>query len=278
VVVAGERAGAFTALFVGNGLSFLVAGMIVRRVLRRAADQDTPGRRMVPGSSVADGAAPRSPLRDRWFVAFIIGNGVLSLYDSLLLVFLPVWVITRTTLPPASVPILLAVNTAVTIALQVYVARFARGTEAALRLLVLSGGLMVVCCGFFAVAPSLATGLAMAAVTAAVLVLSLAENLHAVAAWELSGELAPPAARARYLGAFSFSFTGQKVAGSTLLLAVLLPSGVAGWPVLATAFWLAGVGSRSAARRALAERVEQHPAPNDRNESEPFPRSAEVRP
>ena len=39
-----------------------------------------------------------------------------------------------------------------TVLLQVYVARFAEGTAAAIRLLMLSGALMALCCGFFAAA------------------------------------------------------------------------------------------------------------------------------
>ena len=86
------------------------------------------------------------------------------------------------------------------------------------------------------------------------MVLSIAENIHEVAAWELSSELSPEAARARYLGAFSLGFTGQKVIGPTLLVVVLMPTGLVAWPVLAGAFGMAALVSRTAARRCLAER------------------------
>ena len=57
------------------------------------------------------------------------------------------------------------------------------------------------------------------------MVLSVGENLQEVAAWELSVELSPEAARARYLGAFSLGFGGQKVIGPSLLVVVLMPTG-----------------------------------------------------
>ena len=88
----------------------------------------------------------------------------------------------------------------------------------------------------------------------AVVVLSAAENLQEVAAWELSAELSPEAARARYLGAFSLGFSGQKVIGPTLLVVVLMPIGLIAWPVLAGAFGTAALVSRTAAHRCLAER------------------------
>ena len=76
----------------------------------------------------------------------------LSLYDTVLIVLLPIWVIEHTAVPVALVPVLMAVNTVLTVLLQVYVARFADGPSAAIRLLVASGVLMAVCCGFFAMA------------------------------------------------------------------------------------------------------------------------------
>lgn len=259
VVVATGRPGAFTALFLGNGVTFLLLAITVRRAISGSAAAVAPA----GGSRTVGG--PRSPFRDRWFMIFTVGNGVLSLYDTLLLVLLPVWVLGYTSVPQASVPLLLAVNTVLTVFLQVPVARLAEGTAAATRLLVVSGALMAACCGFFALAQSVATGPAVAAVLAAVVFLTLAENLHAVAAWELSSELAPPEARARYLGAFSLSVTGQKVIGPTLLVAGLLPIGLLGWPMLAGAFGLAAVVSRTAARRGLARVPPAH-----------TPRSAEV--
>jgi MFS family permease len=187
-------------------------------------------------------------------MVFTVGNGVLSLYDTVLVVLLPIWVIAHTAVPAAMVPVLMAVNTVLTVMLQVYVARFAESAAAAIRLLLISGALMAVCCGFFALAQAASAGIAMAAILVAVVVLSLAENLQEVAAWELSAELSPADARARYLGAFSLGFSGQKVVGPTLLVVALMPAGLVAWPVLAGAFGTAALMSRTAARRCLAER------------------------
>ena len=130
-----------------------------------------------------------------------------------------------------------------------------RQSARAIRLLVLSGALMAVCCGFFAMAQAASATFAILAILAAVVVLSVAENIQEVAAWELSAELSPEAARARYLGAFSLGFSGQKVIGPTLLVVVLMPTGLIASPALAGAFGAAALISRTAARRGLAERT-----------------------
>ncbi|OBK74565.1 MFS transporter [Mycobacterium sp. 1274761.0] len=240
----------FTAIFIGNGLSFVVVATLVRRVL--GTTRETLQRNE---TSAAQGPADvRSPFRDRWFMVFTVGNGVLSLYDTVLIVLLPIWVIAHTAVPAAMVPVLMAVNTVLTVMLQVYVARFAESAAAAIRLLLIAGALMAVCCGFFALAQAASAGIAIAAVLVAVVVLSLAENLQEVAAWELSTELSPADSRARYLGAFSLGFSGQKVVGPTLLVVALMPAGLVAWPVLAGAFGAAALMSRTAARRCLAER------------------------
>jgi len=262
-VFAVAKQSAFTVLFVGNGLSFLVAAAMVWLALSRTravVARTTPA----PGPTEAGAVRVRSPFRDRWFMVFTAGNVVLSLYDTVLVVLLPIWVIKQTALSAAWVPVFMAVNTVLTVLLQVYVARFAKGSLAANRLLVLSGALMAVCCGFLAIGQTAPATIAVFAILVAVVVLSVAENLHAVAAWELSAELSPPGARARYLGAFSLGFTGQKVIGPALLVVVLMPTGLIAWPVLAAAFGTAALVSRKAARSCLAERQEMadHPTGN----------------
>ncbi|ABG94773.1 conserved hypothetical protein [Rhodococcus jostii RHA1] len=252
VFVTGTSA-AFTALFLGNGISFVVIAFAVRLVLRRTGTvvQRTP----LPADPGPGGTAVRSPFHDWWFMVFTVGNGVLSLYDTVLIVLLPIWVIGYTSVPLAWVPVLMAVNTVLTVVLQVYVARFADGMSAATRLLTWTGALMAFCCGALTVGQTADTGPAIAAVVVAVVALSIAENIHSVAAWELSAELSPQPAVARYLGAFSLGMTGQKVLGPTVLVVVLLPAGLLAWPVLAGTFGAAALVSRTAARRSLAERA-----------------------
>jgi MFS family permease len=93
----------FTAIFVGNGFSFVVVAVMVRHVPSKAG---SIVERATSASTATAAAGVRSPLRDRWFMVFTVGNGVLSLYDSVLIVLLPIWVIEHTAVPVALVPVL----------------------------------------------------------------------------------------------------------------------------------------------------------------------------
>jgi hypothetical protein len=93
----------FTAIFVGNGFSFVVVAVMVRHVLSKAG---SIVERATSASTATAAERVRSPFRDSWFMVFTVGNGVLSLYDSVLIVLLPIWVIEHTAVPVALVPVL----------------------------------------------------------------------------------------------------------------------------------------------------------------------------
>ncbi|MFE5948168.1 MFS transporter [Streptomyces sp. NPDC056480] len=265
---AADRQTSFTLLFLGSGTLFVVAALIVRPALTQYQDPQTP--EPIPKTPRQVTATARSsPFRDRWFMALTAANAVFFLHDTLLSVMLPVWVIEHTDVPAALVPLLSAVNTVLTVLLQVYVARFAEGFTAARRLLLPAGTLLVCCCLLFALAGSVPVGWAAAGIVVAVIALTVAENLHAVAAWELSAALSPPSARTEYLSTFSLALAGQKAAGPSLLVIVLMPLGPAAWAVLGTAFAAATLASRTAAHRSAAERTDDgertipHPPPHN---------------
>ncbi|MBX9399498.1 MFS transporter [Streptomyces sp. TRM72054] len=255
VVFAAGHPTAFMAIFLGNGLTFVVTAIMVRRVLPGTEPVGQSCTAAEVGTSASAVRVARSPFRDWWFMVFTACNGILSLYDTMLIVLLPVWVLKYTQAPTEWVPVLMAVNTVLTVVLQVYVAKYAEGTATAMRMLVLSGFLMVACCGFFAIGQASSNTVAMIAVLLAVVVLTVAETLQAVGAWELSAVLSPEADQGRYLGAFSLSVTGQKAVGPVLLVVLLMPAGLLAWPVLAGAFAVAALLCRTAARRSLAERA-----------------------
>ncbi|MFF9121347.1 MFS transporter [Streptomyces massasporeus] len=246
-VLAIEERAAFVALFLGNALTFWVIAAVVEQLRRRtaasapqtvataAASTESPG----PSSDEPAPAAVRTPFRDLRFMLFTLSNGVLSLHDSVLFVLLPLWLTTATDAPSSAVSVLLAVNTVLTVLLQVYVARFAETTAGALRLVPIALVLLLVSCAAFAGAEHMPVWPAAACAVIAVVMLTVGENLHSVAVWNLSYELSPAPARARYLGAFSLGMTGQHIVGPALMTGVLLPLGTAGWGVLAVVYALA---------------------------------------
>ncbi|MFP1629821.1 MFS transporter [Streptomyces sp. 5K101] len=249
-VLAIQERAAFVALFLANAATFWVIAAVVEQLRRRAAA--VPLAAPAPQADAAEPAPTkpqpttvRSPFRSLRFMLFTVSNGVLSLHDSVLFVLLPLWLTTATDAPSSAVSVLLAVNTVLTVLLQVYVARFAKTTAGALRLVPVALVPLLVSCAAFAGAEHVPVWPAAACAVLAVVLLTVGENLHSVAVWNLSYELSPAPARSRYLAAFSLGMTGQQIVGPVLMTGVLLPLGTAGWAVLAAVFALAAVVVRA---------------------------------
>ncbi|MDN3292656.1 MFS transporter [Streptomyces ficellus] len=259
-VLAIEHRAAFAVLFLGNSLTFFVIAMVVERLRRKTAvtDRRTESvKSSTKASSDPVAASVRSPFRDLRFMLFTVSNGVLCLHDSVLFVLLPLWLTTATTAPASAVSVLLAVNTVLTVLLQVYVAKFADTTARALRLIWAALLPLLLSCGVFAGAEQVSVWPAAALAVLAVVLLTVGENLHSVAVWGLSYEMAPAPARARYLAAFSLGVTGQQIVGPVLMTAVILPLGSIGWALLAVVFALAALVVRATG----SPRAEPGPVP-----------------
>lgn len=242
---------AYRVLILADGLSYVLAAALVWRtrepsgrglVAARAGDE--------PGAA-APAAAP-SPWRDRGYLRFVLLDMPLNLDDSILNVGLPLWLVHHTGAPHAVVPVFLALNTVLVVLLQLRVSAWAEGplgAAAAVRwygVTVLAGCLLIV----------LATGagpvLASVALLAAATLVTLAELLRSVSSWELAIVLAPPGARASYLGVAGMSQSVQKSAGPLLLTGVVMATGPVGWLGLGVATVGLGALQRRVSLRRLA--------------------------
>ncbi|MGW6913131.1 MFS transporter [Kitasatospora sp. NPDC054939] len=271
--------GAYRALILANALSFALAAAIVRRtrepggpdpVVARggvARRRTANGRPAVDGAgAVPTGAAP-SPWRDRGYLRFVLLDIPLNLDDALLNVGLPLWLVHHTGAPHALVPAFLAINTVLVVVLQLRVSAWAEGSHGALKALRRYGAALVACCLLTAFAAGRGPWAASFALLAAAVLVTLAELLRSVSSWELAVSLAPPDARASYLGVAGMAQSVQKALGPLLLTGAVLAAGPAGWLALGAA--VAGLGEvqrRAAARRlavlAAAARVPSaEPAP-----------------
>ncbi|WBB78437.1 MFS transporter [Micromonospora sp. WMMD882] len=272
VLIAIGGRGAFLAGFAVNAASYLVLLSTVRTIERRrraaaaattavpapplgtAAETpaapsaaDGPGPPPVPGPPSKPGGGPASPLRNRAYVLLSAGNAILLLHDSVLFTLLPLWVITRTSLPHGLVGPLLALNTVLTVAAQVPLTRWSDGVPAARRMLLVATAPLLGACALFAAAEPSAQVLAVLLVAAAVVLLTAGENLHTVGAFELAHQLAPDRHAGRYLGLFNVGVSAQLVFGPPVMTGLVL-RGPLGWLGLAAAF-AAGAGAVLAGAR-----------------------------
>lgn len=231
VALAAGTGDAYRALVLGDALSFLLAAALVWRT-REAGGV----RAMARSGETAprDRPAVPSPWRDPGYLLFVLLDTPMNLDDSVLDVGMPLWLVNRTAAPHALVPAILMINTVLVVVLQVRVSARAEGPRRAVRVVVLYGLTMFVCCAVLATAAGAGAWTASAILLFAATLVTMAELLRSVTSWELAVSLAPREARAAYLGVAGMSQSVQKSAGPLLLTGAVLATGPAGWLVLGT--------------------------------------------
>jgi MFS family permease len=215
---------AFQVLLIADAAAFLIAAVLVCALAnpRRAR--------------VRPRAERKKALRDPRLLALSGYDAVMSLWQPMLNVAFPLWLITRTHVPVGVVGVLYGVACVCAIVFQypasVLIATPAKALRgyrcAALCLAAASLG--------FAAAPAGPTGAAIALFAAAVIVLTFGELCQVGAAWTLSFAIAPPQDRNAYLAAFSLGRAFSRSIGPLLMTGVVLALGEAGWIALAAVF------------------------------------------
>jgi MFS family permease len=219
---------AYIGLILAAGALFVVSGAAFLRV---------PSVPAVPKAE----EGPKLPvLRDRAYAAVALVNAVLVMSDALLIVGVPIWISEHTSAPPAFFTVMLLVNTAAVILLQVRVSRGAEDVPGGIVAWWRSGIVLAACCAAFALSAGQPAWLACVLLLAGTLVHVLGEMLHSAGAWSLSYGLAPAHAHGQYQGLFEMSTKlGTTVAPLAITL-VLASMGGMGWLVWAAVFIGAG--------------------------------------
>jgi MFS family permease len=244
----------FVVLLAANAASYVVAGALVWRLpaIRPAARE--PGHR--------DGY--RAVLSDRPYVGLALLNVVVALHDSLLLVAMPLWILTRTSAPLALTGLLFTLNTVLVVLLQVRTARriaARRGISAGYRTAALA---FVVACVAFALAAGASTQVAVVFLVMALAALTLGELENTAGEWFLSVEVGPHHLRGRYLGLFKTSMALQQAIGPLVVTAILVHWGRMGWIALALALASAVLASRRLAAHAMSRPIHADVMADDR--------------
>lgn len=222
-----DRAG--LAIVLGNAASFVVAGVLLSRM--RLLRQER---------RAADGAGPLAALfgfRDWRYLALTGLNTLFSLHLTLLPVVIPLWVLTHTAAPAGVISVLLVVNTAMAVLLQVPLSRPADRVPGAVLLMRLAGLALAGCCLAMAGAAAGPRPLAIGLLVAGMVAMTLGEIWQSAAGWKLSHDFAPEDGRVRHLAVFSLSgLAAQDILGPFLLAGLMINVGGPGWLVLAAIF------------------------------------------
>ncbi|MGW2212992.1 MFS transporter [Streptomyces sp. NPDC001781] len=215
-------------LLTGDALSFVLVALLTLT----CAEPPSAGR-LAATAADAPRTRPRTPWRDRTYLAYVGTETVLFLDDTYFKIGLPLWIAHTPGVPEGLAPLLLVLNSALVVAFQVPLARFGATTEASRRLLVPLSALFAL--GGLTMTLS-ATGdpvRAICLLTASATLFTLAEMLHATVSWELSVALAPDDAQGSYLGVHGLAQAAQRSLGP-LAVTAALTLGPLGWTVLGT--------------------------------------------
>lgn len=228
---------AYYALPLGNAVSFIGAYWVIRR-LPEASARPQSDRRVLDA------------LRNGPFLLTTCLTVVLAVHLSLITIVVPLWIVERTTVPQAMIGVLLVLNTLVAVTFQISASKGAESLTGSTRKARSAAVAMALGCVVLAPSGLVPTLAGIALLTTAMLLLSCGELLQSASAWGMSYALAPKAAQAEYLGAFSMSSAGQAVLAPVTGTLVVLRNGPVGWLILGACIVLASLAVGPAARRA----------------------------
>jgi hypothetical protein len=222
VALASGSATAVRGALLFNGLSYLAMAIGYRYIT-------TIARINVAGRASQSGA-PTQRLPYLKMIALASANGALLFHDTLLFVFLPLWVVRVDGLQPSAVAVAMLVNTTLSVVLQLWIPRGRHGEGWRSGMVVattaLVGSVLV-----FQVAEWAPTEAIWALGCLAVVMLTIGENFHGVAAWNLSYAVSPEGRAAEYLSVFSLGNAVQGIIGPLVATLVMLPILPLGWLV-----------------------------------------------
>ena len=237
VLIALNTVSAFHFGFAVNALSYVGLLLVVRSLSRDV--RPVPARDRPPTTL---------PTADGRYLLMSVGNALLTLHDSVLFTLIPLWLVTKSTAPPALIGPLLALNTVLTVLLQVPVTKWSIGLNAARRTVIRAALPLVGACLLFLAAEFAGPVLAGVLAALAVIALTVGENLHTAAGFELSHLLAPEHSAGAYIGVFNLGVAAQLCFGPPFMTAVVL-RGPVGWLALSATFAIGAVVMVAGGRR-----------------------------
>ncbi|MES5821051.1 MFS transporter [Streptomyces sp. RG80] len=246
-----SRAG-YAVILLLNAASFAVLATLASRLPVLSAPAKSLRRRF----SV-------SVLRDGSFLSFTGINAVLTMHMTLLSIGIPLWIVGHTEVSSAVIAPLVAVNTVLAVALQVWASRDTETIAGASRALVRAGVSLALCCVLVTAAPKLPVVLAVGVLLLAMIALTGGELYQSAGGWGGSYLLAAPGQEGVYLSVFWLGVAIQQIA-APLLVSLVVTTGTVGWTVLAALFALCGFAAPVIGRWAQTQadsRPQPEPAP-----------------
>ncbi|WP_219687282.1 MFS transporter [Streptomyces anatolicus] len=232
---------AYTVLLLGTALTFLAAAIPLRWL-----DADS-----VMGDAEMPSPSRWQVFRDVRYLWVTVLCGVLSLQAQVLSFAVPLWVVDHTSAPTLTVSVIVVINAAMVILLQIRASRGAEDNTRAGRLCRRAGLSLLAACVVVVFTHATSPWAATVLLTAFAVLLTAGELWTSAGSFGLSFTLAPEGAHGQYQGFFSLG-RGLATAIAPWLLSTLCLSddGGRGWLALGALFAVAGVLMPFAVRRS----------------------------
>jgi len=215
-----------------------------------------------PATSAASAASatPHAPepkvavFRDAPYILITLLCAILAANDTLLIVALPMWISSATSVSPSIFSAILLLNTALVVSLQIRISKGSESPTGAARAVMWSGRALLVSCVLWALAGQVSTPVAIVLLLFGGAVHTFGELWWAAGGWGLSYGLAPENAHGRYQGVFSTGAQLTRVLVPLIAGAALVSAGLWGWTVTGVMLLVAGAFGPWATRWALRTR------------------------
>jgi predicted MFS family arabinose efflux permease len=249
-----DRRSGYLAVLLFNAATGVVAALILGRATR-----------VRPATRSANSPALVA-LRDRPFLAFALVDGLVgALFNDLLSLALPLWLVASTHASPTLVSAALLVNTAGCVTLQVWAARGTHTAREAIAVTRRGAFFVAGACVLFAATADRPAWLVAVLVLAAAVVHVLGELWLSSATFAVIFDLAPDWAQGQYQGAYQTGRQIGNMAAPPVLTALVIGLGAPGWLGLTAIFVTAGLVSARIIRWGL-ERQERSASAADSSE------------
>ena len=239
----------FVVLLAANAASYALAGLLVLRLPEVRSPERAQG----------DGTGYAEVIRDRPYMGLALLNVIMALHDSVLLVAMPLWVVTRTRAPLPLTGLLFALNTILVVLFQVRTTRNMAARGGIARGYRTAAVSFVVACGAFVLAAGAPVFVATVLLVLAISALTTAELVTSAGEWFLSVQLAPTRVSASYISVFKTSMAVQQAVGPVLVTTALVGWGRLGWFALALLLVAGTLASRRLGAREMDRRVSPPP-------------------
>ncbi len=222
---------AYLVMVLGNAATFVIAAGYILRLPHASPPELPAGGRREPATV---------ELHDRRYLTAAVLNGLFEMHFIVQSVALPLWVIGHTTAPHWWVSVLLLINTAMVITLQVRLSRGAGSVPHAARVYRRAGLYLGAACILYAMTSGIGAVGACAVLVVAIASHTIGELYGSAASWGVGYGMAREDLMGQYQGAFALGRRVSRVIGPSLVTILAISEGRTGWLVLAAIFITTG--------------------------------------